>query len=122
MIEIEQRANDFVAYVAGNRKVWECAPTAGEASLRLQLRLKTEELTTRGGGYDGLPVHPYHCMFCGRQLSEIGLGLLACACGKQYLPFLDKRTGAPCMMLCGQPEPAAADTGAVEGERKDGKV
>jgi len=34
-------------------------------------------------------MHPYHCMFCGKQLFEIGLGCLACNCGKQYIPFYD---------------------------------
>lgn len=32
-------------------------------------------------------MHPYHCVLCGTQLHEVGLGILECAkCGTGFIP------------------------------------
>ena len=34
--------------------------------------------------------HPYHCVMCGEQLEEVGLGMLACPdCETVYVPTLN---------------------------------
>jgi DNA-directed RNA polymerase subunit RPC12/RpoP len=36
--------------------------------------------------------HEYHCVLCGEQLIEIGLGFLECPkCKKQYLPTINDK-------------------------------
>ena len=54
-------------------------------------------------------MHQYHCMFCGKQLFEIGLGGLACDCGKQFIPFYDEQDNPS--ITCITPTPRRSDDG-----------
>ena len=55
---------------------------------------KEKEVEKKGTGLNPVQkivMHPYHCVICGTQLREIGMGILECdKCKRQFLPTISK--------------------------------